>query len=160
MKRRVHSLNGRYTPSNVTIVRILPPSRPYFSTAPVEIATEHGDDSAQHDRNYAGKAWPSTLAPSRTSAPSPTDPTSNQPSVASGTKSKVLTLDISLNTEVCASLNSATTSCRLLSMASSSPTARVMRAARLLRRLWSMLSSHGEPGARKALYRPASHQYV
>lgn len=38
-------------------------------------------------------------------------------------------------------------------MASSSPAARVMRAARALRRLWSMLSSQGDPGAKNALYR-------
>ncbi len=61
------------------------------------------------------------------------------------------TLDMSLKTESCASLNSETTSCSDLIICSSSPTARVMRAARLLRKLWSMLSSHGEPGARNAL---------
>lgn len=61
------------------------------------------------------------------------------------------TLDMSLKTDACASLKRATTSCKLLSMESSSPTARVIRPARLLRRLWSMFSSHGEPGARKAL---------
>lgn len=46
-----------------------------------------------------------------------------------------LTLDISLKTEVCASLNSDTTSCKLVDIASSSPTARVIRAARLFRKL-------------------------
>jgi hypothetical protein len=63
-------------------------------------------------------------------------------------------LDINLNTEVWASSNRCTTSCRLLNMDSSSPTALVMRLARLLRRAWSMFSSHGEPGAKKALYNP------
>lgn len=47
----------------------------------------------------------------------------------------VLTLDISLKTEVCASLNKPTTSCKLFSRESSSPTARVIRPAKLLRRL-------------------------
>lgn len=67
---------------------------------------------------------------------------------------QVLTLDMSLNTETWACSKSSTTSRRLLSIDSSSPTARVMRPARLLRKAWSMLSSQGEPGARKALYSP------
>lgn len=66
-----------------------------------------------------------------------------------------LTLDISLKTEPWASRNRLTTSCRLFNIESSSPTARVIRPARLFLRLWSMFNSHGEPGARKALYRPA-----
>lgn len=65
-----------------------------------------------------------------------------------------LTLDINLNTEVWAISNSCSTSCNDLSMDSSSPTALVIRPARLLRSAWSMFSSHGEPGAKKALYRP------
>jgi hypothetical protein len=64
------------------------------------------------------------------------------------------TLDISLKTEVWAISKRLTTSVKLFSMDASSPTARVIRLARLLRRACSMLSSHGEPGARKALYRP------
>ena len=64
------------------------------------------------------------------------------------------TLAMSLNTLVCAWSNRTATSSRLVSISVSSPTARVMRPARAFRRLWSMFSSHGEPGARKALYRP------
>ena len=63
----------------------------------------------------------------------------------------ILTLDMSLKTEAWASLNRLTTSCRLFSIESSSPTARVIRPARLFLRLWSMFSSQGEPGARNAL---------
>jgi hypothetical protein len=65
-----------------------------------------------------------------------------------------LTLDMSLNTETCACSKSSTTSRKLLSIDSSSPTARVIRLAKLLRKAWSILSSQGEPGARKALYSP------
>lgn len=61
-----------------------------------------------------------------------------------------------MKTESWAASNSWTTSVRDLTMEASSPTARVMRLARLLRRAWSMLSSHGEPGARNALYRPTT----
>ena len=64
---------------------------------------------------------------------------------------RVRTLAISLNTEFCAWSNSLATSSKLLTIASSSPTARVIRAARAVRKLWSMFSSHGEPGAKKAL---------
>ncbi len=71
---------------------------------------------------------------------------------------KILTLDISLKTEFCASSNRSTTSCRLFSMDSSSPTARVIRLARLFLKLWSIFSSQGEPGARKALYKPVGDQ--
>lgn len=49
--------------------------------------------------------------------------------------SGVLTLDMSLNTDICAALKRSTTSCRLDSIDSSSPTARVMRPAKLFRRL-------------------------
>ncbi len=66
----------------------------------------------------------------------------------------VLTLDMSLNTDTCACSKSSTTSRKLLIIDSSSPTARVIRLARLLRNAWSMFSSQGEPGARKALYSP------
>lgn len=66
----------------------------------------------------------------------------------------LLTLDMSLNTETCACSKSSTTSRKLLSIDSSSPTARVIRLARLLRKAWSILSSQGDPGARKALYNP------
>ena len=66
-------------------------------------------------------------------------------------KGEGLTLDINLKTDVCASLNNPTTSCKLFNKESSSPTALVIRPAKLLRRLWSMLSSQGDPGAKKAL---------
>lgn len=46
-----------------------------------------------------------------------------------------LTLDMSLKTDASASRNNATTSCKLASIDSSSLTARVMREARLFRRL-------------------------
>lgn len=36
-------------------------------------------------------------------------------------------------------------------MASSSPTVLVIRLAKLARSAWSMLSSHGDPGAKNAL---------
>lgn len=62
-----------------------------------------------------------------------------------------LTLAISLNTEIWASSNSFVTSFRLSIMAESWPTALVMRVASWFRSKWSMLSSQGEPGARKAL---------
>lgn len=68
----------------------------------------------------------------------------------------LLTLDINLNTEVCAWSNNLATSSRLLTISLSSPTARVIRLAKLLRRLWSMLSSQGDPGAKNALYSPAT----
>lgn len=71
-----------------------------------------------------------------------------------------LTLDISLKTDPCASRNSPTTSCRLLSIESSSPTALVIRPARLFLKLWSMFNSQGEPGARNALYKPRSVSQV
>ena len=75
----------------------------------------------------------------------------SQPITKSISMVGVLTLDISLKTEVWASLNRETTSWRLVKSVSSSPTALVIRPARLFRRLWSILSSQGEPGARKAL---------
>ena len=62
-----------------------------------------------------------------------------------------LTLDISFTTDTWASRNSPTTSCKLISIESSSPTARVIRAARLFLKLWSMFSSQGDPGAKNAL---------
>lgn len=65
-----------------------------------------------------------------------------------------LTLDMSLKTEPWASRNRLTTSCRLFNIESSSPTARVIRPARLFLKLWSIFNSQGEPGARNALYRP------
>ncbi|KAH0389144.1 hypothetical protein KCU92_g69, partial [Aureobasidium melanogenum] len=54
----------------------------------------------------------------------------------------------------CVHCSTMATSSKLAIISVSSPTARVMRLARALRRLWSMFSSHGEPGARKALYKP------
>ena len=52
-----------------------------------------------------------------------------------GRDGEMLTLDINLKTEVCASRNRPTTSCKLFRRESSSPTARVIRPARLLRKL-------------------------
>ena len=67
---------------------------------------------------------------------------------------KRLTLDISLKMDCCALSKSEATSLRLCSIAASSPTARVMRVASCVRRLWSMFNSLGEPGAKNALYKP------
>ena len=64
-----------------------------------------------------------------------------------------LTLDMSLYTDIWAISNNSMTSCRFRNIESSFPSGRTMQWARLLRRVWSMLSSQGALGARKALYR-------
>lgn len=104
-------------------------------------------------RNCVDLASRNIWVPSRIWEQNPAIEVSEQPEFL-GKPRPPHTLDMSLKTEACASLNRLTTSCKLFNIESSSPTARVIRPARLFLRLWSIFSSQGDPGARNALYRP------